>query len=75
MMLYIDPTSVEMGKGVKDCHPAPLRRKRSRRSAYSPTGVYRDATLATAEKGRKVIEVLIEVVINDIEEVRHTVIQ
>jgi creatinine amidohydrolase len=77
MMLYFDPTSVEMAKVVKDYHPAPgpLRRKRGRRGAYSPTGVYGDATLATAEKGRQVIEVLIEVIIRDIEELRRTRIQ
>jgi creatinine amidohydrolase len=77
MMLYIDPTSVEMAKAVKDYHPAsgPLRRKRGRRGAYSPTGVYGDATLATAEKGRKVIDLLIEAVIKDIEELRYTLIQ
>jgi creatinine amidohydrolase/Fe(II)-dependent formamide hydrolase-like protein len=30
--------------------------------AYSPTGVYGDATLATAGKGRKVIDALIEAI-------------
>jgi creatinine amidohydrolase len=77
MMLYIDPTSVEMAKAVNDYHPAPgpLRRKRGRRGAYSQTGVYGDATLATAEKGRKVIDLLIEAVIKDIEKLRHTRIQ
>jgi creatinine amidohydrolase len=72
MMLWIDPISVQMAKATKDYHPGPgpLRREPGRRGAYSPTGVYGDATLASPEKGEKIVEALIEAVLSDIEDVR-----
>jgi creatinine amidohydrolase/Fe(II)-dependent formamide hydrolase-like protein len=39
---------------------------------YSPTGIYGDATLATAEKGRRVLEALVAGICADIEALRNT---
>ena len=38
--------------------------------AFSPSGVYGDATLATREKGRIVTEALVDATIREIEEIR-----
>ena len=50
LMLYIDPGSVDMGKAVKDYHPSEsggLTRDPHKPGAYSASGIYGDATLAT----------------------------
>jgi len=72
LLLCIDPSSVDMTKASKDYHPGsgPLTREPRGRGAYSPTGIYGDATLATAEKGRKVLDALLEAIVRDIEDVR-----
>jgi creatinine amidohydrolase len=72
MMLYIDPQSVDMSKAVKDYHPGtgPLTRDPTGKGLYSPSGVFGDATLATREKGRQVVEALVERVLNEIEDLR-----
>jgi creatinine amidohydrolase len=73
MMLYIDPTSVDMRKAVKDYHPgtSPFTRDPTGKGLYSASGVFGDATLATREKGRQVVEALVERVLNEIEDLRH----
>jgi creatinine amidohydrolase len=73
MMLYIDPQSVDMSKAVKDYHPgtSPLTRDPTGKGLYSASGVFGDATLATREKGRQVVEALVERVLNEIEDLRH----
>jgi creatinine amidohydrolase len=38
--------------------------------AYSASGVFGDATLATREKGKKLTEALVAVILRDIETVR-----
>jgi len=75
MMLYISPADVDMSKAVKDYHPGqgPLTRdpkKANEGSVYSPSGVWGDPTLATREKGRIVVEALVEAVLTEIEELR-----
>jgi creatinine amidohydrolase len=37
---------------------------------YSPSGVYGDATLATREKGRRITEALVAVILREIEALR-----
>jgi len=77
MMLYIDPQSVDMSKAVKDYHPgtSPFTRDPNGKGLYSPSGVFGDATLATREKGRQVVEALVERVLNEIEDLRRARLQ
>jgi creatinine amidohydrolase len=72
MMLYIDPTSVDMTKAAKDYHPGHgyLRRDPGSKGVYSPSGIYGDATLANREKGRQVVEALVEGILLEIEDLR-----
>lgn len=73
MMLYIDPASVDMTKATKDFNPgqSPLTRDpASKTGTYSPSGVWGDATLATREKGEKLVEALVKAVVRDIEALR-----
>jgi len=74
MMLYIDPASVDMSKAAKDYHPGkgPLTRKPGGDGVYSPTGIYGDATLATREKGEKVVEAVVEGILRDLQELRRS---
>ncbi len=80
-MLYIDPTSVEMRKAVKDYHPRPDGRSTGRltrdpkvaernEGVYSPTGSWGDPTLATREKGKIVAEATAAVILKQIETLR-----
>ncbi len=73
MMLYIDPQSVDMSKAVRDYHPGtpPFTRDPTGKGLYSASGVFGDATLATREKGRQVVEAVVERVLNEIEDLRH----
>lgn len=73
MMLYIAPDSVDMKKAVKDYHPSKGRLTRdpnNKEGTYSATGIWGDPTLATREKGRKVIEALVTAILKDIEVLR-----
>jgi creatinine amidohydrolase len=75
MMLYIDPASVDMRRAVKEYAPSPgplqLTRRRGVPGTYSESGVWGDATLATREKGRTVVEGLVGAILQDIEVLRH----
>jgi len=71
MMLYIDPSSVDMTKAEKDFHKGegPLTRDpQAATGTYSPSGVWGDPTLATREKGEKLVEALVQTVVKDIGE-------
>ncbi|HYM62417.1 MAG TPA: creatininase family protein [Thermoanaerobaculia bacterium] len=72
MMLYIAPESVDMRKAVKDYHPAegPLTRNPSGPGAYSKSGVYGGATLATRAKGKIAVEALVAGILGEIEQLR-----
>lgn len=74
MMLVIAPGTVDMRKAVKDYHPGkgPLTRTRGGTGVYSVSGIYGDATLATREKGRRVLEVLVRSILIDIESLRRS---
>ena len=75
MMLYIDPTAVDMTRAVKEFMPStgPLRLTRTKGNAgtYSASGVWGDATLATRDKGRVIVEGLVATILNEIDVVRH----
>ena len=73
LMLYIDPGSVDMGKAVKDYHPSEsggLTRDPHKPGAYSASGIYGDATLATREKGDVVARATVEGMLRVIEALR-----
>jgi len=73
LMLYIDPESVDMGKAVKDYHPSAdsgLTRDAQKPGAYSASGIYGDATLATREKGEVVARATVEGMLREIEALR-----
>jgi creatinine amidohydrolase len=69
MLLYIDPSLVDMSKAAKDYHPqgtGGLTRDPKGTGTYSPTGIWGDATLATREKGRRVVEAMVEGMLKEI---------
>ena len=69
MLLFIDPSLVDMSKAAKDYHPqgtGGLTRDPKGPGTYSPTGIWGDATLATREKGRRVVEAIVEGMLKEI---------
>jgi len=73
MMLYMSPADVDMRKAVKDYHPGEHGLTRDPKKdgyAYSSSGVYGDATLATREKGRRLTETLVAGILKEIEALR-----
>ena len=70
MMLYIDPDVVDMSKAVKDYDPTGgrglTRDPENIGPKYSPTGVFGDPTLATAEKGRIVVEARVAFIVDEL---------
>jgi creatinine amidohydrolase len=72
MMLYMSPGDVDMSKAVKDYHPGKgLTRDPSKKGmAYSASGVFGDATLATKEKGRLITEATVDRTVAEIEALR-----
>jgi creatinine amidohydrolase len=70
LMLHIAPQVVDMGKAVDDGATGNGRLSRVEGDGiYSPSGVYGQATLATAEKGQAVAKALLEQVLQDIEKI------
>jgi creatinine amidohydrolase len=78
MMLYIDPSAVDMTRAVKELPqpttPPRLTRQPEGPGMYSPSGVWGDPTLATAEKGRYLVNGLVAAVLADIEGLRGAVL-
>ncbi|HQR37453.1 MAG TPA: creatininase family protein [Blastocatellia bacterium] len=74
MMLYIAPATVDMKKAVKDYHPGegPLTRDPNGKGVYSASGIFGDATLATREKGKFVMDALVAALLVDIEKLAAT---
>ncbi len=74
MMLYVDETSVDMRLAVKDAAPGStpfrLNRQPGGTGTHSPSGVWGDATLATREKGRVLVEGVSSAILRDIEALR-----
>lgn len=69
MMLYMDPSLVDMSKAAKDYHQSGtggLTRDPTGKGTYSPTGIWGDATLATREKGRIVVEAMVEGMVGEV---------
>ena len=75
MMLFLAPDRVDMEKAVRDDHPKNGRggfhRTAGQPGIFSPSGVWGDATLATAEKGGRIVEATLRGILSDIEDLRH----
>jgi creatinine amidohydrolase len=76
-MLHIAPATVDMTRALPDLAPettagAGLTRDPSRPGFYSPTGTWGDPTLATPEKGRRLVEAAVESILSEIERLRQT---
>ena len=78
MMLYMHPELVDMSKAVKDYHPGAGGLTRDSAVAvrdgkvWSRSGVFGDATLATREKGRILVEAQVKDMLAEIETLRRT---
>jgi creatinine amidohydrolase len=72
LMLFIAPATVDMTKAVKDYHPGQggLTRDSHKPGAYSSSGVFGDATLATRAKGEAVANAMVEGMLREIEDLR-----
>lgn len=76
MMLYMYPDRVDMSKAARDYHPgqSPLVRDSAQAArdgrTWSRTGIFGDATLATREKGRVVVEAHVEDILEEIAALR-----
>ena len=74
MMLYIDPALVNMSKAIREFHPEASRggltRTPGNSGTYSASGVYGDATLASTEKGRIVVEALVKGIVREVDQLR-----
>ena len=83
MMLYMHPNVVQMAKAVNDYHPGVGGQGLTRDSAaakrdgkvWSRSGTYGNATLATREKGRVVVEAQVTGMVAEIERLRRTPIR
>jgi creatinine amidohydrolase len=73
MLLYIAPETVDMKKAVKDYHPSPkggLTRSPTGEGAYSASGIFGDATLATRKKGEVMVHAIVDGIVKEIEALR-----
>lgn len=68
LMLHIAPRVVDMDRAVDDGSDGegPLTRERGQ-GTWSPSGVFGQATLASAEKGKRIAEVLLQSCLEQIE--------
>jgi creatinine amidohydrolase len=72
ILLYLQPSAVDMTKAVKDYHPGKGRLSRTPGPdvVYSASGIWGDPTLATREKGERVWKAFVDGVVTEIEELR-----
>jgi creatinine amidohydrolase len=73
MMLYIAPKTVDMKKASKDFPSrgaGALQHTNPNGPRYSASGIYGDATLATREKGERVVKAKIDAMVKEIEALR-----
>ena len=70
IMLVLAPDRVDMSKAKKDYTPGgkgKLTRDPKGEGTYSPTGTWGDPTLASREKGRRVVQALLNAVVDEID--------
>ena len=75
IMLHIDPSTVDMSRAVRDYVPAApgafrLTRVPGTAGTLSRTGIWGDPTLATAAKGRVLVEALVSGILSDLDDLR-----
>ena len=72
MMLYIGLGTVDMSKATKDFPhgTGPMTPDPAKDERCSPSGIYGGATLATREKGEKVVECVVKSILVDIDALR-----
>ncbi len=76
LMLHIAPQTVEMKRAVKEWYhsesssPFRLTRQRAVDALYSPSGIWGDPTLATAQKGAELADALMKRILADIAALR-----
>jgi uncharacterized protein (TIGR02246 family) len=71
-MLFVDPTAVDMTRAARE-YPTgrgALTRQEGGRGVFSKSGVLGDATLATVQKGRALVDALLAGILDDIDKVR-----
>lgn len=71
MMLYIAPEIVRLERAERDIHPdrgpgGLTRDPKASSGVYSPTGAYGDPTLATPEKGKIVVEGMVQYLVEQV---------
>ena len=72
MMLFVDPSSVDMRKAVREygTGTGTMTRQKDAAGTYSATGVFGDPTLATREKGQIYVDAIVSAALEDIEDIR-----
>jgi creatinine amidohydrolase len=74
MMLYVAPSAVDMRRAVREygnaSSPFRLTRRGGGSATHSVSGVWGDATLATPEKGRVLVDALVAAIRTDVEQLR-----
>jgi creatinine amidohydrolase len=72
MMLFVDPSAVDMKKAVREyaSGTGALTRKKDTPGVFSESGVLGDATVATREKGQRLVDALLGGILQDIESIR-----
>jgi ketosteroid isomerase-like protein len=68
----VDPSAVDMKKAAREYGPGvgAMTRQKDAAGTFSATGVYGDPTLATAEKGRVLVEAVVAGALDDIGKIR-----
>ena len=72
MMLFVDPSTVDMRKAVREygAGAGTMTRQKDAPGIYSASGVFGDPTLATREKGQIYVEAVVTAALEDIEDIR-----
>lgn len=72
IMLFVDPSAVDMRKAVREYGrgSGPMTRQKDAPGTFSASGVVGDPTVATKEKGQAYVEVLVAGALEDIESIR-----
>lgn len=72
MMLFVDPSAVDMTRARREYAQGrgPLTRVEGGTGVVSKSGTLGDATLATAQKGKTLVDALVAGILDDIEKVR-----
>ncbi|MEK6986359.1 MAG: creatininase family protein [Candidatus Thermoplasmatota archaeon] len=74
LMLHLEPSRVEMKAAARELaewKPGGFQRDATKPGTFSPSGVWGDATLATAEKGRALFEGIVAGLLSDVAALRN----